>query len=129
MHEIDTKKVPLHRATICGAEACEIIDAKRRRRCYPLAGWETAPGLVRTAYDGTGMLVVTRVTTGALSGALIYTVDNLIPLAVGVRSRVLTRTVTGGEAGNVWTSKSWNKYEITKPSPVSMSKEEYPSSI
>ncbi len=58
-------------------------------------------GLVRTAYDETGKLVVTRVTTGALSGALIYGVENLIPLAVGSRSHVLTRIVTGGEAGNV----------------------------
>lgn len=67
----------------------------------PLAGWETAPGLVRTAYHGKGKLVVTRVTTGALSGTLNYTVENLIPLAVGVRSHVLTRIVTGVEAGNV----------------------------
>lgn len=50
---------------------------------------------------GTGKLVVTRVTTGALSDALSYAVGNLIPLAVGVRSHVLTRIVTGGEAGNV----------------------------
>ena len=57
--------------------------------------------MVRTAYDETAKLVVTRVTTGALSGALNYAVENLIPLAVGVRSHVLTRIVTGGEAGSV----------------------------
>jgi hypothetical protein len=48
---------------------------------HPLAGWETVPG----------KLIVTRVTTGALSDAVPNAVGNPIPLAVGVRSHVLTR--------------------------------------
>ena len=91
--EIDTKQLTLHRTMWKLAKS---FTRKRRRRCYPGDGARFGPNRV------SAKLVVTRVTTGALSGALIYTVENRIPLAVGVRSHVLTRIVTGGEAGNVF---------------------------